>query len=99
VKSEFTERSLTLKAIPPTEIRLQCETVCTFLLVERTEIRRIWRCEKCLRYIEAPVSRQHEIEWKKHETSFTPGAKSREALPDQMTIYDLFENGDAEGTI
>lgn len=80
-KHYISDRALALSKIPATEIRPQCETFCSPLLVEVSEDRRIWRCEKCLRYIEAPVSVLHELEWTK--------PKAREPLPDQLTMYDV----------
>lgn len=83
-KHLISDRAKTLAAIPASEHRPQCATFCTPLLVEVTDDRRIWRCEKCLRYIEAPISVLHELEWKKNP-------KPREPLPDQTTMYDLLD--------
>lgn len=60
---EFTERAIELRNRPVGLTPLaQCESFCTFLLIDKTNARRVWRCEKCLRYIEAPVSLVHEIQ-------------------------------------
>lgn len=81
----ITERAQQLAAIAPTELRAKCESVCRFLLVDYNEARgvRVWRCEVCLRYIEAPISAQHE-----RRSSST----AREPLPDQVTLYDVLDS-------
>lgn len=81
---EITERAQQLAAIPATEHRPKCETSCRFLLVERSVVRavRVWRCEVCLRYIEAPISPLHER---------GGGSRPREPLPDQVTLYDVLD--------
>lgn len=83
---EITERAQQLAAIPPTEHRPPCESSCRFLLVDRSEERgvRVWRCEVCLRYIEAPISSLHERVSSKHPIA-------REPLPDQVTLYDVLD--------
>jgi hypothetical protein len=80
-RSEWTERQLALRAIPASEIRPVCASFCRFVLVDRSPLRRVWRCELCLRYLEAIVSREHETEWR--------APHPREALPDQATIFEL----------
>lgn len=81
--AEISDRARVLAAIPATEIRPICDTVCVFLLIDRTEVRRIWRCECCLRFVEAPVYRTNEITHRRTPTRTA-------LLPDQSTIYDLF---------
>lgn len=88
-KATISERAQRLAEIPASEVRPQCEGICSFLLVDVNDERRIWRCDQCLRYIEAPVSRLHEIEWKKKRTSFEHGAPERAPLPDQSSLFDL----------
>jgi len=82
---EITERAQQLAAVPATEHRPPCETSCRFLLVERSESRgvRVWRCELCLRYIEAPISSPHER---------LDAKVPREPLPDQVTLYDVLDD-------
>ncbi len=41
---------------------------------------RVFRCEDCGRFVETPVSRRHEIQWRRKPK---PGP-----LEDQLTIYD-----------
>lgn len=60
---EITERAAELLRVP-NAVRPVCESFCSFLLVRKTELRREWRCEKCLRYIDAPVSPTHELQSK-----------------------------------
>lgn len=58
--SEFSEEAIALAKYPPVELP-PCESFCRFLLVERTALRRRWRCAICKRYISAPIQREHEI--------------------------------------
>lgn len=84
---EITERAQQLAAIPATERRPRCDGFCRLLLVDRNETRgvRVWRCEVCLRYLEAPISGAHE-----RASSTT----AREPLPDQVTLYNLLAEAD-----
>lgn len=84
MRHAITERAQQLAVLAPTEHRPRCEGVCRFLFVEYSETRgvRVWRCEACLRYVEAPISPVHDA-----AVASTP----RAPLPDQVTIYDLLE--------
>jgi len=80
-RGEWTERATALRAIPASEVRPICPSFCRFVLVDRTPLRRTWRCEVCLRYLDAIVSREHETEWS--------SPHPREPLPDQQTIFEV----------
>ncbi len=83
MSSEWTERQIALRAIPASELRPVCASFCRFVLVDRSPLRRVWRCELCLRYLEAIVSREHDTEWRQPHP--------REPLPDQATIFELLQ--------
>lgn len=59
----LSDRALALRAVPH-EDREACDGPCVFLLIDVSERRRQWRCEACLRYLEAPVLPDNERNYK-----------------------------------
>jgi hypothetical protein len=68
-----------LRQIPIENVGPPCN-FCRWVLLDKTETVRRWRCARCFRWLEAPISRRHEIQWRKLPKPGPPH--------DQRSIYD-----------
>ncbi len=57
------DRAAALKVVPHAE-HDPCDGPCTFLLVDVSERRRLWRCEACLRYLESAILPDNELNYR-----------------------------------
>jgi hypothetical protein len=82
---------------PPEFDKPQC-SFCRWALVERTELRRRFKCVECGRWSESLISVENEVCYRK-TTGPTYRKRFVDPIPDQTTIYDVLSVAATEGPV